>query len=205
MKNEEWKRIDDTDYFVSNMGRVKKEVFLKPHFDSNLILVRVEQSKASLARLVLTLFDGQKDRSYQVGYIDGDRTNCRLDNLFWMKSKRRNLKARKLTDEQVELLRYKALEKTYTELAREYDVEVSTISKIVRGETYKDVGGPRQNTSMSDATIKAKLKQSVFTKEDIVAIRKRAEAEPCDELAEEFGVNECTIRAIVNRRIWGSV
>ena len=95
-------------YEVSNLGRVRSlsryitnadgaHRFYRGQLKSTSAelngLVRVKLSfegkryQRNLARLVASAFVDGEQPDYSVGYIDGDRSNCRADNLYWYNRK----------------------------------------------------------------------------------------------------------------------
>jgi hypothetical protein len=106
MKDEVWKPIEEFDgtYMVSNMGHVKQSdkrimyedgrvettegQLLKPFVHDKTTPVvhfnfKGKRTTRSLARLVASHFiDNPKELRYVI-FIDGDKENCRYDNLEW--------------------------------------------------------------------------------------------------------------------------
>ena len=93
MKIEMWKPIENYKglYLVSSLGRVmnaKTGRILKPQKNERgyikVELCKDGKSKLySLHRLVLIAFVGYVEGKDQVRHIDGDKSNCELDNLEW--------------------------------------------------------------------------------------------------------------------------
>ena len=78
-------------YYISDDGVVyRKErsgLFkLSPDLSNGYARVDLDGKKENIGRLVLEAFDPTLDSSLKVFYIDGDRTNNRLDNLVWLNS-----------------------------------------------------------------------------------------------------------------------
>jgi len=90
---------------------------------------------------------------------------------------------------------------TQAELAREYEVSQMTVSQIVRGQSYMDVGGP----------IVGAGKGRMFSKEQVQAIRRAAEVGDLSQraLARRFGerydVHPDTIRRIIRGETYMNV
>lgn len=59
---------------------------LSPDLSNGYARVDLDGKKENIGRLVLEAFDPTVDSSLKVFYIDGDRTNNRLDNLVWLNS-----------------------------------------------------------------------------------------------------------------------
>lgn len=85
--NETWVEIDDR-YKISNLGRVfscRTGVILSVYKNSVRLKYRRMSGKPimetkNLAKLMLKIFD-KKYKGEKVIYLDGDRTNCNIDNL----------------------------------------------------------------------------------------------------------------------------
>ena len=78
-------------YCVSDDGVVyRKErsgLFkLSPDLSNGYARVCLDGKKENIGRLVLEAFDPSFDSSLKVFYIDGNKTNNRLDNLVWLNS-----------------------------------------------------------------------------------------------------------------------
>lgn len=101
LENEEWRDIAGWDYYrISNMGRVLRkagtplcetERLLKPFPLSNgYLAVRLNMAGhrrdkiLTIHRLTLLTFAGEPPSPiHQAAHNDGDKNNCRLDNLRW--------------------------------------------------------------------------------------------------------------------------
>lgn len=94
---EVWKDIPDTNYQVSNTGRVKnkKTTNVLKNSPSTTGYARVSLSNGSKSnptiafphRLVAELFIPNPDNKPQVNHIDSDRMNPHVDNLEWVTAK----------------------------------------------------------------------------------------------------------------------
>ena len=90
-----WKPVPgfkDSGLQISNKGNVKDrdEFFDKSLFTGNPILICQDEKCFELGRKVLILFSGDrrdKNCKRQIGYKDGDHTNCTLENLVLSKEK----------------------------------------------------------------------------------------------------------------------
>ena len=93
---------------------------------------------------------------------------------------------RTITEEDVYNIRVKRAEGIKVrELANEYNVDNATISYIVRGATWKHVGGPI-------------TKKRKFTEKEIIKIRKLIAKgiKTCKEVADKYGVTSAAVNAI---------
>lgn len=153
MSIEIWKPIPDTDdYEVSNYGNVrffnlreKRLTLASVLWDSKKglqVSIRKNQksttrrSHKSLARIVYHAFIGAT--SGYIGFIDGNRMNCRADNLM---PKRTYLleKQHQHQRHQARLLRaMRILEDrrsgmSLSTIAKKHDVDISAVSRLVNG------------------------------------------------------------------------
>lgn len=110
--------------------------------------------KARVHRLVLQAFAGeQPSKNMECNHLDGDKANNQIDNLEWV-TKGENLRhaydnglrpnRAKLTPELAKMLRqiYATGTLTQSQVGLMFGIVSNTVSKIVRGETWPDAGGP---------------------------------------------------------------
>jgi hypothetical protein len=90
MEQEEWKKIEDTTYFVSNFGNIKngtKGKNLKFNIKSGYAYITIQKSAKRVHRLVAFAFieNDEPEAKTQVNHIDGNKLNNNADNLEWIK------------------------------------------------------------------------------------------------------------------------
>ena len=169
LPNEIWRDIKDYEglYQVSNMGRVKsfhngKELVMKITFDrcgyAHVVLVKNGVRKTHRVHiLVAKAFIENTENKPEVNHKDGNKWNCRVDNLEWVTKSENQQHAvktglqksgvdspkAKFTEDQVREIRRICIlddkEFGINALARKYDVRKSVIGNIVHGKTYKNV------------------------------------------------------------------
>lgn len=93
LPDEEWRDVDGVDrIMVSNLGRLKSlrrggrllKLMALPANKGDHLGIQDGSKRLVLAKAVLTAFSGPATGAYtRVHYIDGDYTNCRIDNLRW--------------------------------------------------------------------------------------------------------------------------
>ena len=71
---------DGTVYRKERSGLFK----LSPDISTGYARVDLDGKKEYVGKLVLEAFSPTLDTSLKVFYIDGDRTNCHIDNLVWL-------------------------------------------------------------------------------------------------------------------------
>ena len=89
MENEQWKPIKGYEgiFLVSDLGRVMNNhgLILKQHRDScNNPTVRLKDKPMRVAKAVAHAFVPNPDRLQYQGYKDGNKDNCRADNIEWI-------------------------------------------------------------------------------------------------------------------------
>jgi len=167
LPNEEWREcVENTDYAVSNMGRIKRikfhqytrnhEYLVKPRKNANgyLCVNILLSSDVRVHRLVCRAFHGEPlpDQT-DVNHIDNDRTNNRADNLHWCTRKEnlhwgkqqgrdntgeRNGQA-KLTEDIVKQIVHllKTTDQPITHIARDFGIAQANVSFINLGKRWK--------------------------------------------------------------------
>lgn len=155
-------------YEVSNKGRVRsldrkdirgrrvKGKYLKYKKTSRGYLsLQLCGKDCLIHRLVAKAFIPNPENKPQVNHIDGDKSNNNVENLEWCTSSENN-KHRyryglynqdgvknpqsKFTEEDVkEILEMLYKNITLTEIAKQYNVSITTISNIKNGITYKNI------------------------------------------------------------------
>lgn len=76
-------------YWISNLGNIKnKKGLLKPNYNASTVGVVLSvgsgiQRWRSIARMVAEAFLDKPEGSAKLVYLDGDKNNCRADNLKW--------------------------------------------------------------------------------------------------------------------------
>jgi hypothetical protein len=152
MQRERWKKTRYEGYDVSSRGRVRSwlkrgrgrnngfrdEPLILSQYQSDKGYMRVciEQREVYVAVLVLETFVGSRPKpNYQVRHLNSRQTDNRLRNLKWgtpvenaSDKCRSGVGCAKLTVTDREKIRRSR--ESCSELARKYDVHVSTISRI---------------------------------------------------------------------------
>lgn len=154
---EEWRQHPEfLDVEVSNLGRVRR--YLKPFIMSNgypHLSLGMVKKRRYLHNLVIEAFVGLRPHGMQTRHLDGNKLNCRLENLRYGSASenmqdrwdhgRGNVGSRhgmsKLTEAHVREIRarYKPWKVTLKMLAAEYGVTGDNIKRIVRGDAWKHV------------------------------------------------------------------
>ena len=103
LPGEKWELVWGHDYYVSNMGRVKKYIksyddymLIKsfPNVNNNRPYVKIGDENYQLARLVAHCFvEGYSEDNNTVNHIDGNVLNNKADNLEWVSQSENNKKA----------------------------------------------------------------------------------------------------------------
>lgn len=157
---EEWKDLlEHNNYEISNYGNIKNKTtrhILKPQIKSGgyaYIGLRIDGTKKhySLHRLVVKYFVSGEKEYFEVNHIDGNKLNNRFDNLEWISHKENMKHAHdsglnnkftrnsKLTETQVlEIFNSRSL-KGAVQLAKEYNVNVTTIRDIINRKSWTHI------------------------------------------------------------------
>lgn len=150
-----WQVIElNTNYEVSTFGRVRNistGEILQGSLTPKGGYVRVSLGKKHhrVHRLVALAFIPNPNNYPQVHHKDEDKTNNHVDNLEWMLNKDNNSSANKNTKKpKAKSIPYKKREvrfilknkgvKTAPELARKYNRQIDSISKVWRGDGKKN-------------------------------------------------------------------
>lgn len=97
-------------------------------------------------RLIGMAFIPNPENKPQINHIDGNKKNNKIENLEWVTSKENSRHAhdmglstvpKKLTEEQVILIRKRYPVETIKEMALQYNVNYGTILSVVRGRNWK--------------------------------------------------------------------
>ena len=155
LAGELWLPIPDfPGYDLSNFGRVRsfkdsggnlmpEPALLRPSFREHDRVKRITISHYGCKKtliipyMVLSLFVcPPPDENAVAGFLNGDKTNARVENLFW--TTRSNVK---LTKADVRAIReiYLTSNPSYGMVAKQYGVHRHTIGDIVTNRTWKHV------------------------------------------------------------------
>ncbi len=146
--DEEWRPINGTDqYYVNAQGevincrwdkiRAVKAIWHSCH-QSYMVAIRWDDGtvkKRYLHQLVAQAFvPKQTSRDRWIRFLDGDRRNCRADNLEWIRSIR-------LTIQDVRAIRQRYWDGAESQrmIADEYGLSIAAISNIINEYTWRGV------------------------------------------------------------------
>ena len=147
-----WKRINDTNYYVSDVGEVKnkKGKLLKPSKTYNGYLrVNINGRLVRIHRIVAEAFIPNTFDLPQVNHKDGNKTNNTIDNLEWCTSSENIKHAYKIGLKKVSYDNIKECKPivqltvdneiincfdSIMEVERRYGYDNSSISKVCRGK-----------------------------------------------------------------------
>lgn len=173
-------------------------------------------------RLVAEAFLGPPPSpEYQVNHKNGDKTDPRPENLEWVTleenvrhatevlgvtQKGEANRSSKLTrnDTQWICRLYATSKWTLKDLGEMFGVHLATIGRIVRGDSWKHVPGPR---SQKNYAVGERQGGSRLTENDVKRMRRLSATGQYTyaELGEMFGVSRSSVCLIVNRRQWRHV
>ena len=151
---ETWRPVvGSPNYEVSNFGRIRNAdgVLKRPTRRGSELVVNLyangEGNVRNLRSIVAEAFLGPRKSGEMVVHKDGDRSNCRAENLVYVPMRnrgpkdpeaRRNYAKRKLTARDVADIRKRAAAgEQLSELAREFGVSVPHISNISNGLRWR--------------------------------------------------------------------
>lgn len=167
---ERWASVRGFDgiYSVSSHGRVRRDatglILKTPPSSTGYAQVTLTNGASNTSKhhvhgLVAEAFLGQRPLGLQVNHKDGNRLNNRIENLEYVTASENQIHAvvalgshcgesnpmTRLTSEEVVQIRnkYAAGNTTHSAIAKEYGIEAMAVGSIVRGDTWKHLGGPR--------------------------------------------------------------
>lgn len=209
--NEIWKRYLETVYDVSNTGFVRNSVtgkILSPSKTREGYL-RInlwhngKVSSIAVHRMVAICFLENPDNKLIVNHIDGNTSNCRLENLEWTTQSENIIHAyatglaavgedctvAKLTEEQVlKIIETMKSGESVVQVAKTFGVSAAAVSHIWNGRTWKHLKRDKIDTK----NYKGKLRAS-----DIPVIRSMFKEGFTDaDIANKYGTHRASIRNI---------
>ena len=143
-----WQPIDGADgYEVSNLGRVRVIRYLQTaRGGSNgyRTCTLPGGKQRYVHRLVAEAFIDNPENLPEVNHIDSDPNNAAASNLEWVDSRQNKIhaikygrKERKLNPSQVaDIKKRRSAGESLKSIAKDFDVSLSTVSRIYRGESY---------------------------------------------------------------------
>ena len=167
---EEWRDVGGYEglYQVSNLGRIRsfhnqygrvlKPIRTTDGYSQVTLTKKGNQTFVRLHVLIARAFIPNVENKPQVNHIDGNRQNCRVDNLEWVTPKENiqhayrtglaksgpNHSRSLLTAEQVRYIRrvYKKGDPEFGmgALGRKFGVHIGVIYGVIHRKTYKNVG-----------------------------------------------------------------
>lgn len=229
---EAWRPVvgHETTYSVSSLGRVRREapgygtrpgriLSAWPGTDGRLRVTLSTNNLRSVHpvhRLVAHAFLGPCPDGHEVNHVDGDRLNNEASNLEYVTRAENMAHAVKrgltasgerhghayLSDARARRIRWLATRYDNRTIARRLGIGEGVVSRLVRGETYREAGGPiqpRQGRGSARRSVK-------LTEEKVVEARTRAAAgESLAAIARDYGVTDGAIRKAVRRETWRHV
>lgn len=163
MRAEQWKPVPSyPDYEVSDRGRVRSHkrdririmnLFTKERYPRLSLYNRGCQRTWLVHSLVMLAFAGPCPDGMEVCHNDGNTLNNTIDNLRYdtklnnehdKTEEARIRMGQKIRDREVPEIRERYMQGGITQdvLAREYGVHYSSINRLVRGKSFRQLGGP---------------------------------------------------------------
>jgi hypothetical protein len=148
LMQELWHPIEGADgYEVSNLGRVRVIRYLQTARGGGngyRTCTLPGGKQRYVHRLVAEAFVSNPDKLPEVNHIDSDPNNAAASNLEWVDSQQNKIhaikygrKKRKLNSSQVEgIKKRRSAGESLKSIAKDFDVSLSTVSRICRGEVY---------------------------------------------------------------------
>lgn len=161
---EVWRDIPGLKYEASTGGEVRRHGKIAaltptPNRDSGYLYVSIRDAGKSRKRrlhcLIALAFLGPCPDGHQVNHIDGNKANCRPDNLEYMTGPQNMRHAKetglmphgeraggaKLTEQDVrQIVELKASGTTIREIGKRFNVAHSVVQKIVSGRSWQHLG-----------------------------------------------------------------
>jgi len=217
---------EDTNYLVSNLGRVKNVTtgkFKVPRVTSDGYLRMTtypSRKTTGIHRLVLKTFEPNINcDNLQVNHINGLRDDNRLENLEWVTSKEnankrvfvQDLKGENnpssiLSDTQALEIRNNYDESIRdSEIATHYNVSRSIIMKIRNGTSYTHVGGNIMEKGRYTGSQGSKVHTALLDETDVYKIRFETSSYTTRELSDKYAVSISVIQRIRKGTTWKHV
>lgn len=179
-----------------------------------------KRQTVSVHKLVLESFIGPCPEGHQCRHLDGNPTNCRLDNLAWGTvqenhddKKRHGTMARgtvignsKLTEDQVVEIRQLVREGVFLkEIARRFGISDTNAAQIVRRKTWGHLLDNKEIPIISKVT-GIKHPNSKITPEIVREIRRmNSQNESQQTIADKFTISQTTVWSILHNKTWSHV
>ena len=156
----------------------------------------------SVPRIIYRAFVGPLSTDFEVVHLDGDSRNNRVQNLGTAtESGGAGRSLRRFTEEKVVVIRNRrATGEQLKALAQEYGTSSIVISKITRGETYREIGGPRTQNVRNAVPRGADSYRSKLTPQEYMEILKaRAQGTSLALLSERYPLTKSGISRLCTR------
>lgn len=156
----------------------------------------------SVPRIVYAAFVGELDPDLEVVHKDKDFTNNHPENLYVSgESGGAGMALRKFSPEQIVLIRERRSEgESLSRIAKDHETSSVVISKIVRGDTYKEIGGPRSE-SIRPAVPKGpdSYRASLSREQYAQLLSDRARGASLRELSEKYPLTKSGVSRLCKR------
>lgn len=147
---ERWAKIPGWPYEVSDRGRVRRDGRMRKLHTTDRGYKRVclydhgRSLTTGAHRLVLMAFVGPCPEGCEADHINENPSDNRLENLRWLSSLENTRRAANLSKRIAREMRERFAEGgiTKTALGEEYDMHRTHVGNVLRGEIWRDAGGP---------------------------------------------------------------